>query len=97
MSTDDPTIIAKRGNLLIWFLFNYSDHIYSGWLKLKLHSQTKWHRRYCIIDWDKAILFIALKADTHYRSWIKLLPNIFINDCEASHENTIEIKVDSKE
>ncbi|CAF1960351.1 unnamed protein product [Rotaria magnacalcarata] len=63
-----------------------------GWLKVKLNSQAKWHRRYCIIDWDKAILFIACKADRNYRDYIKLLPNISINEYEPSHDNIIEIK-----
>ncbi|CAF0777321.1 unnamed protein product [Rotaria sordida] len=67
-----------------------------GWLKVKLNSQVKWHRRYCIIDWDKAILFIASKFDGRYQDLMKLLPNIFINDCESSNDNTIEIKVDNE-
>ncbi|UJR16038.1 hypothetical protein I4U23_002952 [Adineta vaga] len=67
-----------------------------GWLKVKLHSHSKWHRRYCIIDWDKAILFIASKIDRRYREWIKLLPNILMNDCESSSDNTIEIKLDNE-
>lgn len=67
-----------------------------GWLKIKLQSQGKWHRRYCIIDWDKAALFISSKIDGRYRDWIKLLPNILISDCESQHDNVIEIKVDSK-
>nr|ACF75482.1 rho GTPase activating protein [Adineta vaga] len=67
-----------------------------GWLKVKLHSHSKWHRRYCIIDWDKAILFIASKIDRRYREWIKLLPNILMNDCESSSDNTIEIKSDNE-
>lgn len=70
-----------------------------------MNRQNKWHRRYCIIDWDKAVLFIALKADTRYKDWIKLLPNIIINDFEYSFNNelnnhnlpatTIEIIADS--
>ncbi|CAF0790114.1 unnamed protein product [Rotaria sp. Silwood1] len=67
-----------------------------GWLKVKLNSQIKWHRRYCIIDWDKAILFIASKFDGRYQDLIKLLPSIFINDCESSNDNTIEIKADNE-
>ncbi|CAF1117700.1 unnamed protein product [Adineta steineri] len=58
-----------------------------GWLKIKLHNQIKWHRRYCIIDWDKAILFTASRADTRYRDWIRLSPNIIINDCDTSSIN----------
>ncbi|CAF1040037.1 unnamed protein product [Adineta steineri] len=58
-----------------------------GWLKIKLHNQIKWHRRYCIIDWDKAILFTASRADTRYRDWIRLSPNIIINDCDSSSIN----------
>ncbi|CAF3484715.1 unnamed protein product [Rotaria sp. Silwood1] len=76
-----------------------------GWLKIKKQDQTKWHRRYCIIDWDKSVLFIASKVDTRYRDWIKLLPSIIINDFEYSFNNesnnnnnlsinTIEIIVD---
>jgi hypothetical protein len=56
----------------------------------------KWHRRYCIIDWDKAILFVASKNDRHYGDWIKLLPNIYIIDSELPSDLTIEIKEDSK-
>ncbi|CAF0873127.1 unnamed protein product [Adineta steineri] len=67
-----------------------------GWLKVKLHSQSKWHRRYCIIDWDKAILFIASKVDKRYREWIKLLPHIFINEYESSSDPIIEIKSDNE-
>ncbi|CAF2955260.1 unnamed protein product [Rotaria sp. Silwood2] len=58
-----------------------------GWLKIRKNDQTKWHRRYCIIDWDKSVLFIASKVDTRYRDWIKLLPNIIINDFEYSFNN----------
>ncbi|CAF3931675.1 unnamed protein product, partial [Rotaria sp. Silwood1] len=57
------------------------------WLKIKKQDQTKWHRRYCIIDWDKSVLFIASKVDTRYRDWIKLLPSIIINDFEYSFNN----------
>ncbi len=76
----------------------------SGSLKIKLQNQIKWHRRYCMIDWDKSILFIASKADTRYKDWIKILPNTIINDYESPSNNesnnnlltnTIEIKVDS--
>lgn len=49
-----------------------------GWLKVRLQSQSKWHRRHCTIDWDKAILFLATKVDGRARDWIKLLPDIII-------------------
>jgi hypothetical protein len=79
-----------------WVFFFFIIELISGWLKTKLNSQTKWHRRYCIIDWDKAILFLAYKIDRRYRDWIKLLPNIFINDYEPCTNHIIEIKADSK-
>ena len=60
-----------------------------GWLKVKLHRQSKWHRRYCIIDWDKAVFFLASRPDTRYRDWIKLLPNIIINDTEYAFNNIL--------
>jgi hypothetical protein len=63
---------------------------------VRINSQPKWHRRYCIIDWDKAILFVASKYDKQYGDWIKLLPNISINISELPSDLTIEIKVDSK-
>ncbi|CAF4710619.1 unnamed protein product [Rotaria socialis] len=75
-----------------------------GWLKIKLHNHTKWHRRFCIIDWDKAVLFTASKADTRYSDWIQLLSTITINDFEYSFHNesnnnltntTIEIVTDN--
>lgn len=77
---------------------------YLGYVKVKLQNQTKWHRRYCIIDWDKSILFIASKPDARYRDWIKLLPNTVINDSDYSSigeannnvlNNVIEVRVDS--
>jgi hypothetical protein len=78
-----------------------------GWLKIKLHNQSNWHRRYCIIDWDKAVLFIATRADTRYRDWIKISPKITINDDDYSLNNElnnnnlsisiIEIKSDGNE
>jgi len=88
-----------------------SKWFHSGTLKIKLHRQTKWHRRYCIIDWDKSILFIASRADSRYRDWIKLLPDTVINEydhlsaseCNSNNSSsssplvhTIEIKTDSK-
>ncbi|CAF2227618.1 unnamed protein product [Rotaria magnacalcarata] len=75
-----------------------------GWLKIKLHNHTKWHRRFCIIDWDKSVLFTASKADTRYSDWIQLLSTIIINDFEYSFHNesnnnlnntTIEIVADN--
>jgi hypothetical protein len=98
---------SKEGNLFklkIKSLF-FRNKINLGWLKIKLQNQIKWHRRYCIIDWDKAVLFIASRADTRYRDWIKLLPNVLINDYDylSNNEsnnnhsliNTIEIKANS--
>ncbi|CAF0894438.1 unnamed protein product [Adineta ricciae] len=55
-----------------------------GWLRIKLASQNKWHRRYCTIDWDKSILFISSRADARFRDWIKLPPNVIIHDSESS-------------
>jgi len=84
-------------------LIYYNSNIL-GWLKIKLHNQSNWHRRYCIIDWDKAVLFIATRADTRYRDWIKILPNILINDFDSSSNTesntnvllyTIGIRVES--
>nr|ACF75516.1 rho GTPase activating protein [Philodina roseola] len=79
-----------------------------GWLKIKLHNQSKWHRRFCIVDWDRSILFFASRPDTRYREWIQLLSNIVINDCDLTYLtdtnsatnshlvlNTIEIKTDN--
>ena len=66
-----------------------------GWLKVRLHSQSKWHRRYCTIDWDKAILLLATKVDGRARDWIKLLPNIAINgdgqDIEIREETNLAL------
>lgn len=63
---------------------------------MKLHSHIKWHRRYCIIDWDKAVLFVASKFDGRYRDYIKLLPNILINEVEPCHDNIIELNAESE-
>lgn len=98
--------IAKEGKfeyVKIYFS-NFNLKTCLGFLKVKLHHQVKWHRRYCTVDWDKSILFIASKADTRYRDWIKLLPNTVINDYEYSSaseannsllNNIIEIKAES--
>jgi hypothetical protein len=77
-------------------LYNNYQIIFLGYLQVKLNCQPKWHRRYCIIDWDKATLFVASKTDRQYGDWIKLLPNIFIIDSELPSDYTIEIKADSK-
>jgi len=82
--------------------------IKEGWLKIKLHNQSKWHRRFCIVDWDRSVLFFASRPDTRYREWIQLLSNIVINDCDFLFltetnsattnqlmSNTIEIKTDN--
>lgn len=88
---------------------NRSNFVSSGWLKIKLHNQSKWHRRFCIVDWDRSVLFFASRPDTRYREWIQLLSNVVINDCDFLFlnetnsattnqlmSNTIEIKTDSK-
>ena len=97
--------ILKEGNFSLSKINEkYFSNPNLGSLKTKLHDQTKWHRRYCTLDWDKSILFLATRADTRYRDWIKLLPNIFVNDsdCTAPIESNanaalyiIEIKGDS--
>lgn len=73
----------KQTSRLYWV----SKWFHSGTLKIKLHHQTKWHRRYCIIDWDKSILFIASRADSRYRDWIKLLPDTIINEYDHLSAN----------
>ena len=105
--------IVKEGNVssgsnfrLIAVLFFV---VFAGWLKIKLHNQSKWHRRFCIVDWDRSVLFFASRPDTRYREWIQLLATVVINDCDltfvsetnAATNNhllfhTIEIKTDSK-
>ena len=92
----------KEGNIRRSKAIALTFHL--GALKIKLQSHTKWHRRYCIIDWDKSILFIATRANTRYRDYIKILPNTLINDFDtlanvdsnsSSLLYTIGIRVDS--
>ena len=99
---------SKEGNLKNKIFFFFPTK-YLGWLKIKLQNNSRWHRRYCIIDWDKAVLFLASKPDTRYKEWIKLASDIIINEYDYSlpnetnlnnsHNqisvNSIEIKVDS--
>jgi hypothetical protein len=91
------TVRCKRGKTIaIASLSHCSVNIDClGWLKLKLQSQLKWHRRYCTIDWNKASLFIANKYEGHTRDWIKLLPNVVIQEGDLSTVSSIEIKLDS--
>lgn len=67
-----------------------------GYLQVKIHGQPKWHRRYCIIDWDKSILFAASKTDRRYGDWIILLPKVQIIDSELPADFTIEISSDNE-
>lgn len=68
---------------------------HQGWLKVKYDGQMKWSRRYCLIDWDKALLFLSLKNDGKFRDWIKILPTCFINEI-VDDSSMIEIQVDNE-
>ena len=96
MSNDDTGIISKEGSFfLIPVDLEKKTFFFSGFLQTKLSGQPKWHRRYCIIDWDKALLFIASKTDRQYGDYIKLLPSVSIIDSESPSDLTIEIVDDS--
>lgn len=77
------------------FCFFHWSIVDLGFLQTKVYGQTRWQRRYCIIDWDKAMLFIALKNDRKYGDYVKLLPRVLIMDSEIATDLMIEIVADS--
>ena len=95
--------VLRWKHVIILLFYKIINNI--GWLKIKLHGESKWYRRYCTLDGDKSVFFIASKIDSRYKNWIKLLSNILIHeyDCSINNElnnhslltNTIEISIDS--
>nr|ACD37573.1 Rho GTPase activating protein [Philodina roseola] len=77
------------------FLSNESrmSAFHQGWLKVRYDGQMKWTRRFSLIDWDKALLFLSTKIDGNFTDWIKLLPTNFINEI-LGETPMIEIRVD---
>ena len=87
------TLFSKKVIFFTQILSSVNLHtsIDLGFLQTKAFGQTRWQRRYCIIDWDKAMLFIALKNDRQQGDYIKLLPKIVVSDSEIATDLTIEI------